>query len=115
MLLGFCLHAQEKIMLKGIVQDAHYFPLYDSEVNLANASDSTLIAQTSTNEKGEFTLEIEPQNKAVYLLVQDALEGDYIQSFERLDESIDYGKITINPMVYDLQEVSLLPMHRRLL
>ncbi|WP_395093840.1 outer membrane beta-barrel protein [Vaginella massiliensis] len=84
---------------------AHYFPLYDSEVNLANASDSTLIAQTSTNEKGEFTLEIEPQNKAVYLLVQDALEGDYIQSFERLDESIDFGKITINPMVYDLQEV----------
>ncbi|WP_068596238.1 TonB-dependent receptor [Vaginella massiliensis] len=92
-------------MLKGIVQDAHYFPLYDSEVNLANASDSTLIAQTSTNEKGEFTLKIEPQNKAVYLLVQDAFEGDYIQSFERLDESIDFGKITNNPMVYDLQEV----------
>lgn len=103
--LGIFVFAQEKITLKGIVQDAIEFPLYDAEVSLGNASDSTLIAQTFTNMDGEFTLEIEPLTKAVYLFIQDALEGDYKQSFDKIDQSLDFGKITINPMVYDLQEV----------
>ncbi len=99
------LAAQDKINLTGTVQDANYFPLPDADVNIADSKDSTLIAHTVTDENGYFSLELNPQNKAVYLLIRDDLEGDYKQSFSNLNESISFDKIIINPMVYDLNEV----------
>lgn len=96
---------QEKITVTGKVTDVLNFPLTDSEVILGNKADSTQISTTSTNDDGTFKIEINLQDKPVYLIIDDPLEGVFKQSFESIKNNIDLGTIIINPMIYDLDEV----------
>ena len=60
---------QEKITVTGKVTDVLNFPLTDSEVILGNKADSTKISTTSTNDDGTFKIEINLQDKPVYLII----------------------------------------------
>lgn len=97
--------AQEKVTITGKVTDVLNFPLTDSEVILGNKADSAQISTTSTNDDGTFKIEINLQDKPVYLIIDDPLEGVFKQSFESIKNNIDLGTIIINPMIYDLDEV----------
>jgi hypothetical protein len=96
---------QDKITLKGKATDALNLPLIDAEVIVGNASDSTKIASTTTDDSGAFKIELTSQNKPIYIIVDDPLEGIFKKSLESLKNDTDLGTIVINPMVYDLQEV----------
>ncbi|WIH96446.1 outer membrane beta-barrel protein [Empedobacter falsenii] len=96
---------QDKITITGKVTDGLHYPLTDAEIILGNQSDSTKIVSATTNESGVFKLELTPQEKPVYLIIDDALEGVFKQSFESLKNNIDLGTVIINPMIYDLDEV----------
>lgn len=96
---------QDKITITGKVTDGLHYPLTDADIILGNQSDSTKIVSATTNESGVFKLELTPQEKPVYLIIDDALEGVFKQSFESLKNNIDLGTVIINPMIYDLDEV----------
>ena len=74
---------QEKVTITGKVTDVLNFPLTDSEVILGNKADSTKISTTSTNDDGTFKIEINLQDKPVYLIIDDPLEG--VQNGRRPD------------------------------
>lgn len=103
--LTFFAFGQEKITITGKVTDALNFPLTDAEVIVGNKADSTKISSTITDDNGSFKFEISIQDQPVYLIIDDALEGVFKQSFESIKNNIDLGTVVINPMVYDLQEV----------
>lgn len=96
---------QDKIIITGKVTDGLHYPLTDADIILGNQSDSTKIVSATTNESGVFKLELTPQEKPVYLIIDDALEGVFKQSFESLKNNIDLGTVIIYPMIYDLDEV----------
>lgn len=103
--LTFFAFGQEKITITGKVTDALNFPLTDAEVIVGNKADSTKISSTITDDNGSFKFEVSIQDHPVYLIIDDALEGVFKQSFESIKNNIDLGTVVINPMVYDLQEV----------
>lgn len=95
----------KKIIITGKVTDALNLPLSEADVILGNKADSAKISSTTTDENGLFNLEVNSQEKPIYLIIDDVLEGTYKKSFETLKNDTDLGTIVINPMVYDLKEV----------
>lgn len=98
-------NAQNKITLKGKVQDVIATNLSESSVKLIQATDSLVIASTVTNEDGLFVLEFYPQDKVTILLIEDDMEGSYKRSFKTLQAALDLGVIAISTTTYDLKEV----------
>jgi len=66
-------YGQQKIEIKGKVQDQIQIPLLDAAIIIGNSADSTQIASTATDEEGQFKLDIEALNKPFYIIVNDPL------------------------------------------
>lgn len=96
---------QQKIVLKGKVTNGFNIPLNETDIFLREKSDSTKIFSTTTDENGFFELNINIQEKPVYLIINNPHEGTFRKNFDFITNDIDLGTININSTVYDLNEV----------
>ena len=100
-------YGQQKIQIKGKVQDQIQLPLTDASILVGNSSDSTQIASSATDEEGNFLLNLDALDKPFYIIVNDPIEGSYKKSYPNLKANLDLGTITLNPTTYELKEVLL--------
>ena len=99
--------AQDKISLKGKIQDQIQLPLVDASIIIGNTADSLQIASTYSDENGNFNIDIPIQDKPVYVIIEDPIEGIYKKSFEKLTTPYDFGTVELSIQRYELKEVLL--------
>ena len=100
-------YGQEKVQLKGKVQDQINLPLSETSIIIGNTADSIQIASTTTDEEGEFKIDLDILDKPFYIIINDPIEGVVKKSYSNLKSNLDLGTITLNPNTYELKEVLL--------
>lgn len=97
--------AQEQFKIKGLVKDQIDLPLADVSVVVGNASDSIQIISTTTDENGQFNIEIPKRSTPFYIIFDDPIEGVITKNFSQLTTDLDLGTILLSPQTYQLKEV----------
>lgn len=97
--------AQEQFKIKGKIQDQIELPLADVSIIVGNTSDSIQITTSTTDEEGNFSIEIPKRTTPFYIIFDDPMEGVLTKGFSNLTSDLDLGTITINPEVLQLKEV----------
>lgn len=110
LLLSICFnvtYGQQKIQIKGKVQDQIQLPLTDASIIIGNSADSTQIVSSVTDEEGQFQINLDILEKPFYIIVNNPIEGTYKKSYTNLTSNLDLGTITLSPTTYELKEVLL--------